>query len=33
MRGAAFQAAMTAFKRACLPEQKRYAGPKAVVAG
>ncbi len=31
--GAAFQAAMTAFKRACLPEHERHAGPKAVVAG
>src|SRR2546430_10466300 len=28
MCGAAFQAAMTAFKQACLPEQKRHAARK-----
>src|SRR5437879_4349164 len=33
MRGAALRAAMTAVERACLPEQKRHAGSKAVVAG
>src|SRR6266404_5458186 len=33
MGGAALRAAMTAVERACLPEQKRHAGSKAVVAG